>query len=149
MQDCNQLQPNQHHALELLTAGQTVPEVAEELAVDRSTVWRWTQDPTFASELSRSRRESLDEARQTLQGVTLTAVSVLVGIATDSDLTPGVRLRACCAILDRAGISAANSHQVEVDRPELNFAHLTYEQLLELARETSDEECSCCGGRTS
>jgi hypothetical protein len=47
------LTPRQLAAARLIAAGRTLPEVALELRLNRSTVWRWTRDPTFQAELRR------------------------------------------------------------------------------------------------
>jgi hypothetical protein len=51
--DETDLTPRQLAAARLIAAGRTLPEVALELRLNRSTIWRWTRDPTFQAELRR------------------------------------------------------------------------------------------------
>ena len=46
------MQPKQQRALELILAGHSVTDIAAQVGVRRETVWRWRQDPSFASEVS-------------------------------------------------------------------------------------------------
>jgi DNA-binding NarL/FixJ family response regulator len=47
------LSPQQRAAARLLAMGRTIPSVARELNLCRSTVWRWQRTPAFAAELER------------------------------------------------------------------------------------------------
>jgi len=47
------LSPQQRAAARLLALGKTIPAVARELNLSRSTVWRWQQNPAFTAELDR------------------------------------------------------------------------------------------------
>jgi hypothetical protein len=47
------LTPRQLAAARLTAAGHALPDVAEKLQLNRTTVWRWTRDPTFQAELRR------------------------------------------------------------------------------------------------
>jgi hypothetical protein len=47
------LTPRQLAAARLVAAGKTVPDVARELNLNRSTVWRWSREPAFGAELRR------------------------------------------------------------------------------------------------
>ena len=46
------MQPGQQRALELILAGHSVTDIASQVGVRRETVWRWRNDPSFASEVS-------------------------------------------------------------------------------------------------
>jgi putative insertion element HTH domain-containing protein len=52
-----QLVSRQSLAVDLLPLGRTDAEVAGELGADRSTLWRWRQQPDFQAELARRREE--------------------------------------------------------------------------------------------
>ena len=45
------MQPKQQRALELILAGHSVTDIASQVGVRRETVWRWRNDPSFASEV--------------------------------------------------------------------------------------------------
>ena len=47
------LSPRQLMAISLLLAGKQVKDVAEELGVNRATVFRWKRDPLFGAEVQR------------------------------------------------------------------------------------------------
>jgi Homeodomain-like domain len=59
------LTPRQLAAARLIAAGHTLPDVAVELRLNRSTVWRWTRDPAFRAELDRLHRQWSTPARTT------------------------------------------------------------------------------------
>ena len=46
------MQPKQQLALELILAGHSVTDIAAQVGVRRETVWRWRNDPSFASQVS-------------------------------------------------------------------------------------------------
>jgi hypothetical protein len=47
------LDPRQLAAARLLAIGRSVPDVARELKLNRTTVWRWQREPAFKAELRR------------------------------------------------------------------------------------------------
>ena len=56
-EDLAPLTPRQLAAARLVAQGRSVPDVATELGLSRSTVWRWTRDGSFRAELRRLHRE--------------------------------------------------------------------------------------------
>ena len=94
-----QLKGRQKTALTSLLQGATVPQAATAAGVDRVTVWRWLQSPDFAAEYARSSDLVLTTAARRLSSVSDLAVSVLVDVATDAGMPPGVRLRAADLLL--------------------------------------------------
>ncbi len=96
-------------AMELLLAGNTPPQVAGAIGVNRSTVWRWTQEPDFAAELRQRRAERKFAILEMLEEGALEAVGCLRAIQGDAAAPVGVRVRAACALLDRAGMDARGS----------------------------------------
>jgi hypothetical protein len=52
-----QLDARRLRAVDLLANGHTDTEAAAELHADRSTLWRWRQEPAFSAELARRREE--------------------------------------------------------------------------------------------
>jgi FixJ family two-component response regulator len=56
--EMQQLDPRKQRAVDLLAEGKTDSQVAAEIGVDRTTVWRWhTTDDAFRVELARRREE--------------------------------------------------------------------------------------------
>jgi len=101
----NKLPPRRKRALELVLAGRTLPEVGEELGVNRSTVWKWTQDPGFAVELHQARVSRAGALQEAVGATALDAVRYLGEVVRDNSAPAGVRVRAACAVLDRAGLT--------------------------------------------
>jgi hypothetical protein len=101
----NELPPNRKRALELVLAGRTLPEVAAVLGVNRTTVWKWTQDPGFAVELHQARVSRAGALQEAVGAAALDAVRYLGVVVGDDTAPAGVRVRAACAVLDRAGLT--------------------------------------------
>jgi hypothetical protein len=92
-------------AFEVLAAGGTVAEAAARAGVHRNTVARWTREGApLAAALAELRRERLAAARARLVAAAGGAVEVLAELAADPCAPPAVRVRAACALLDRAGL---------------------------------------------
>ncbi len=94
-----QLKAKQFQAAALVASGNTDEAIAEELGIDRSTVWRWrTRSPSFQAEVNRH-RESLnasisDKLRETMLAAVGTMAELL---ATSADQT--IRLKAATVLL--------------------------------------------------
>ncbi len=97
--------PRRTKALELMLAGRTDREIATELSVDPSTVWRWRTDPTFAVELDREQRERFSLVSDRLSALVHRAVDTLGELLSDPATPPMLRIRAAESILDRSGWS--------------------------------------------
>ena len=91
----------------LLLEGHTLTQAAEELGVHRSTCWRWLQRPEVRTELRRQREERMAAVREELAATALEATRYLRSLVQDDEQSPSVRLRAACAVLDRAGVGKA------------------------------------------
>jgi len=103
-QDPGPLAPRRRRALSLLAEGRTTTEVATELGINRSTLWRWQQEPAFAAELSGLQTSTLAAVQSRLAIVANGAVDLLQTAITDPDLAMPVRCRAAIALLDRCGL---------------------------------------------
>ena len=99
----NGMTSQQQHALTLLTSGATISEVAVELDVHRSTVWRWTRNEEFAHCLAETLQERIGLVKVQLECASMEAVSVLHGLMTNEDQSGSVRVQAARELLDRAG----------------------------------------------
>ncbi len=92
-------------ALSQLLQGQAMAEVARQLGVDRSTLWRWLKLPQFAGALADLQTDLTSEARSRLKRLSTDAVEVPAELLDCED--PRVRLAAANSILERAGVDGA------------------------------------------
>ncbi len=106
------MQPKQQRALDLLLAGHATTAVAAEVGVRRETIWRWTQDPAFAAEVSRRQAERRQAIHSELDAGVLEAVQMLRGLVADPEAPAGARVRAATALMDRAGLTPAYAVEV-------------------------------------
>ena len=116
----NELQPNQQRALELAWKGCTVSDIAQELGVHRTTVWRWTQDPEFIVLLNQLRSETRSGIARELEQASIQSVTCLRDIVDCPDTAKGHRIRAAVSILDRAGFSPSAANGAPVTAPSPN-----------------------------
>lgn len=105
------LDARQLRAVDLWLAGRTVPEVAAELGVNRSTAWRWAAHPAARRELARLRGARRGALGDGLDAAALDAVAVLAGLLRDGSATTADRLRAATAVLDRAGWASGRAEE--------------------------------------
>lgn len=76
----------QHRAIDLLLRGVGPTEVATELDLDRTTVWRWrTQDESFRAEHERRREEIAKAVRDRLVALVDAAVDVEMKLLLEGD----------------------------------------------------------------
>jgi AcrR family transcriptional regulator len=110
----NEMQPNQQRALELAWKGNTINDIARELGVHRTTVWRWTQDPEFVTLLNQLRSETRTSIAMELEQASVESVSCLRDLIACPDTADGHRIRAAVSILDRAGFSPTAVNQAPI-----------------------------------
>ena len=99
------MQPGQQRALELILAGHSVTDIASQVGVRRETVWRWRNDPSFASEVSVRQAQRRQSIHDELDAGVIESVRMLRGLVADTDAPPGARVRAATALMDRAGLT--------------------------------------------
>ena len=95
------LQDNHQRALALLVSGHNMSDTAKMLGVRRETVWRWTKEPEFATEMARVRESAMDALSVILHESALEAAEVLRYVMKDEDANPNTRIRAAVDILER------------------------------------------------
>ena len=95
--------------IERLWMGQTLRAVAEELGMHRSTCWRWLQDDEVQGVLRQRRMERWTAAREEMAAAALEATRFLRGLVTDESASVPSKIRAACAVLDRAGLVKTSS----------------------------------------
>ena len=106
------MQRRKQRALELILAGHSVTDIASQVGVRRETVWRWRQDPSFASEVSVRQGQRRQSIHDELDAGVIESVRMLRGLVADTDAPPGARVRAATALMDRAGLTPAYAVQV-------------------------------------
>jgi hypothetical protein len=94
-----QLDARQLRAVDLLAEGQTDAQVASDLELDRSTVWRWrTADPAFRAELARRREELWRSSADRMRALMPRALDVIEKAIEEGDR------QAALALLKLGGI---------------------------------------------
>lgn len=90
------------NAVPVIVASPTIKAAAATMGVAEKTVYRWLQDPDFKDELQRAQDSMAREAARAVTRAAVGALSVLEGIMSDTDKTPGVRIAAARTILEQA-----------------------------------------------
>ena len=85
---------------------------AAQVGVRRETVWRWRNDPSFASEVSVRQAQRRQSIHDELDAGVIESVRMLRGLVADTDAPPGARVRAATALMDRAGLIPAYAVEV-------------------------------------
>lgn len=99
------LSPAEVAALVVLARGGPSGEAARAAGVHRNTVARWVRPGApLDLALAELRRERVAAARRVLVAAAGAVAGELVGLALDPACPPAVRVRAACAVLDRAGL---------------------------------------------
>lgn len=76
-QNVTDLSAEQHQAIDLLVAGQTISNIAETLGIHRQTLWRWRQNPEFQRIYRQLRAQRIEEIRDLTGETVRLALSVL------------------------------------------------------------------------
>jgi transposase-like protein len=131
------MQPKQQRALELILAGHSVTDIAAQVGVRRETVWRWRNDPSFASEVSVRQAQRRQAIHDELDAGVIESVRMLRGLVADTDAPPGARVRAATALMDRAGLTPAYAVEVRhsADHAQQQAAQPQIEDAERMARE--------------
>ena len=131
------MQPKQQRALELILAGHSVTDIAAQVGVRRETVWRWRNDPSFASQVSVRQAQRRQSIHDELDAGVIESVRMLRGLVADTDAPPGARVRAATALMDRAGLTPAYAVQVRhsADHAQQQVAKPQIEDAERMARE--------------
>ena len=76
--------------------------IAAQVGVRRETVWRWRNDPSFASEVSVRQAQRRQSIHDELDAGVIESVRMLRGLVADTDAPPGARVRAATALMTPA-----------------------------------------------
>jgi hypothetical protein len=85
----SKLDRQKEQAIAALLAKPTIEEAAAAAGIGYATLRRWLQDPGFASEYRRARRDLVSQVAAQLQSAAGEAVSALVAIVRDAE-APGL-----------------------------------------------------------
>src|SRR4051812_36692803 len=87
----NDLTERQREAVDLLLHGASDQEVATQLAVERSTIFRWRKSVPFQRELERQRRDVWERSVTQLQSMVQPALEILQRQLTSEDVKLQIR----------------------------------------------------------
>jgi transposase len=93
-------------AVQLLLAGNSIPQAAKVVGVRRETVWKWTKEDDFQEAMNKGRKERIEAVADRLVNASAKAVDVLIRLMNDENQPAKVQLQAASQVLDRAGISS-------------------------------------------
>lgn len=96
------LSPKQQRAIFALLSEPTLEDAAKQTGVQRTTLWRWLQEPDFRSSYMQARRLAVQRAIARTQAVTSEAVETLREIMSDKSAKGSERVAAAKAIIDYA-----------------------------------------------
>jgi len=117
------LTPPQQQALSLLAAGQGIEEISRSLKINRSTLWRWRQEPQFIAEwnqLLHEMKEGQERALLELQQKAMSALEDCLGSTNEM-----VKLRASLTILDKIeGLKVGATEATQILRNQQQAARL-------------------------
>ncbi|MHB8848159.1 MAG: helix-turn-helix domain-containing protein [Burkholderiales bacterium] len=100
MKKAQTLKPRQINALQLLSMGKPVQEVAEILQVSTMTVFRWRKLPEFSSKLNSIATSGLEEIAKKMNGTVITAIETLQEALCDLSLPSPVRIKVAFGVLN-------------------------------------------------
>ena len=92
-------------AIKLLESGHTLVSAAQRMGVRASTLFRWAKEPDVSSALSSGREYRRQVLGGRLELAADQALTSLVDVATDPDISPRDRVKASEILLDRCGIT--------------------------------------------
>ena len=92
-------------AIKLLESGHTLVSAAQRMGIRASTLFRWAKEPDVSSALSSGREYRRRVLGGRLELAADQALTSLVDVATDPDISPRDRVKASEILLDRCGIA--------------------------------------------
>ena len=118
-----ELKAKQAAAAELMIEGLEDSEIAERLGLGRTTVWRWRHKPEVATVVAQARNRRMEENRRRLDELVIKAMDVFGELIADENTPPAIRLKAASEVLDRAGITAGSSLELDAKSRAQESAH--------------------------
>jgi predicted DNA-binding transcriptional regulator AlpA len=96
----------------LLDDGMGAPEVARQLGISKTTIYRWLSDTAFQAHLATQRAALRAEIASTLHSKATAAVKTIADLMEDTSAPKLVRLKAAEAVLSRT-IGDSNAQQLQ------------------------------------
>jgi hypothetical protein len=94
-----------YSAIERIMEGVDDAAIAKELAISRTTAWRWRNDPEAVALISAARNRQFERVEDRLSSLAVSALTVLETALNDPSVALTVKLKAATTILDRVGLS--------------------------------------------
>ena len=98
-----------------MVEGRALVEVAAEVGVDRTTLWKWRTSAPFAAALSEAMNNGLDAAKSRIASLREKSLDVIESILDDVGAPPVVRLKAVEMVWSRSGLGVVE----ETERDEV------------------------------
>ena len=99
-QNATELTAAQIQVIGLLSRGASISEAAQQVSIDRATIYRWQQENSaFIAEWNQVRREQLRQIRAELRGLASQAAGTLRDLLTDPTANEKGKLKAAVAVL--------------------------------------------------
>lgn len=95
------LSQRQQAAINALLRGSTMTDAAKKAKVDRTTLYRWIEDPEFEAVYNRERRDLQATLRRQMSLLAEEAVDTVRNLLTSEEVPASVRLRAAMTVLER------------------------------------------------
>ena len=106
------LTPAQEKVAQLLAVGMKVKDVAENISVNRATIWNWKKDPNFIAHMNNLRNEYRDSCLSAIWSLHSDAEETLKkSLRANSE---SVALRAALAILARVEVLTEGETDAEL-----------------------------------
>ena len=113
----------QTKTLGLLSTGLRIEEIADNIGVHRSTIWRWRQEPEFVAQWNQILADTREEQTRSLLELQQEAIEALRGcLRSENDM---VRLRASLSVLERvSSLTVGSTDEEEVRRDQTQMKKL-------------------------
>ena len=95
-----ELSAKQVKAIECLLSEPTTKAAAKAAGVSEVTLWRWVNEPTFATAYRKARAQLLDSALTALQAASSTAVQTLRDVMNNRLAKPSEKVSAARVVLE-------------------------------------------------
>ena len=115
----------QFRAIELLLAGVPVTKAAQQLRIDRKTLFQWRKNPVFQSELNRRMLEGMDAMDQRLRRLSEKAADVVEKHLNDGNLQAATALLKLAATMPKPALEV-DPHKIlkrSVEQDYLDFSN--------------------------